>query len=172
MTSDDGLCIATVESPVGLLTLAASSEGLRRLSFFPQPPSAGALLKRHPVIYQTAAELTEYFEGRRRQFSVPLDLRGTPFQKSVWDLLIKIPYGETRSYSALARQLGGVGKSRAVGLANGANPVAIIVPCHRVIGARGDLTGFGGGLEIKSWLLQLEKRNVPAAFDLFGSTRL
>lgn len=172
MTSDDDVCIATVESPVGLLTLAASPEGLRRLSFFPQHPSAGALLKRHPVIDQTVAELAEYFEGRRRQFSVPMDLRGTPFQKSVWDLLVKIPYGETRSYSALARQLGGVGKSRAVGLANGANPVAIIVPCHRVIGARGDLTGFGGGLEIKSWLLQLEKRNAPAAFDLFGSTRL
>ena len=130
MTSDDGVCIQTVESPVGLLTVVASSKGLRRLSFFPQRPPGAPRIKRHAVIQQTVAELGEYFEGCRRQFSVPLDLRGTPFQKSVWELLLKIPYGETRSYGALARQLGGVGKSRAVGLANGANPLAIIVPCH------------------------------------------
>ena len=111
-------------------------------------------------------------DAKRTTFDVPLDMVGTPFQKAVWALLEEIPYGTTTSYGALAEKLGGVGKSRAVGLANGRNPVALIVPCHRVIGTSGALTGFGGGLEVKAFLLQLEQRRAPAPFyvqaDMFA----
>src|SRR5690242_9487771 len=102
------------------------------------------------------SELCRYFAGERLQFSCPLDLRGTPFQISVWQELCHIPYGETRSYGEIAHTLGRPNASRAVGAANGSNPVAIIVPCHRVIGRNGALTGYGGGLPAKSWLLALE----------------
>ena len=111
-------------------------------------------------------------DAKRTTFDVPLDMVGTPFQKAVWALLEEIPYGTTTSYGALAEKLGGVGKSRAVGLANGRNPVALIVPCHRVIGTSGALTGFGGGLEVKAFLLQLEQRRAPSPFyvqaDMFA----
>lgn len=101
-------------------------------------------------------ELRRYFAGERLQFSCPLDLHGTPFQVSVWEELYHIPYGETRSYANIARAIGRPAAVRAVGAANGANPVAIIVPCHRVIGSNGSLTGYGGGLPTKEWLLKLE----------------
>lgn len=101
-------------------------------------------------------ELQRYFAGERIQFSCPLDLRGTPFQLSVWQKLCRIPYGETRSYGEIALAIGQPAASRAVGAANGANPVALIVPCHRVIGSKGTLTGYGGGLSTKAWLLALE----------------
>jgi methylated-DNA-[protein]-cysteine S-methyltransferase len=103
-----------------------------------------------------ARQLEEYFAGRRRGFDLPLDLRGTGFQKRCWQELLKIPYGETRSYADIARAIGNPLAVRAVGLANGQNPIAIIVPCHRVIGSDGSLTGYGGGLETKRWLLELE----------------
>jgi methylated-DNA-[protein]-cysteine S-methyltransferase len=103
-------------------------------------------------------ELGRYFAGERLQFTCPLDLRGTPFQLMVWNALTRIPYGETRSYTEIAREIGHANAVRAVGAANGANPVAIIVPCHRVIGSNGSLTGYGGGLPTKAWLLALEHR--------------
>jgi methylated-DNA-[protein]-cysteine S-methyltransferase len=102
--------------------------------------------------------LREYFAGERKSFDLPLDMRGTPFQKNVWEALLAIPFGETRSYGQLARQLGNPQSTRAVGAANGRNPISIIVPCHRVIGASGKLTGFAGGLDVKARLLELEKK--------------
>ena len=161
-----------IESPIGPLTLVASEAGLQRLAFGAHRPDDSAEAPDHPLFKKTEAQLAEYFAGERTAFDVPLDMTGTPFQKAVWALLEEIPYGTTTSYGALAERLGSVGKSRAVGLANGKNPVAIIVPCHRVIGASGALTGFGGGLDIKVFLLELEKRRAPVAFavqaDLFA----
>ena len=110
----------------------------------------------HPMLVKTQKQLEEYFGRRRKTFSVPLDMRGTPFQKQVWEALLTIPFGETRSYGQLARQLGNPNATRAVGAANGRNPIAIIAPCHRVIGSSGKLTGFAGGLNAKAHLLSLE----------------
>lgn len=106
-------------------------------------------------------QLEEYFAGERETFDLPLAPRGTPFEKSVWNELSRIPYGETRSYAEIARAIGRPGAARAVGRANGANPIPIVVPCHRVIGANGSLTGFGGGLEVKSLLLEIEGASLP-----------
>ena len=113
-------------------------------------------------LQQAVHELRRYFAGERVQFSCPLDLHGTAFQARVWEELFRIPYGETRSYREIARAIGRPSAVRAVGAANGANPVAIIVPCHRVIGSNGDLTGYGGGLPTKAWLLSLEGVQVKA----------
>lgn len=161
-----------VESPIGPLTLIASDTGLQHLLFGAHPPNEGLEAPDHPILQETATQLTEYFVGDRTTFDIPLDMTGTAFQQSVWALLSEIPYGTTTSYGALAQQLGSVNKSRAVGLANGRNPVSIIVPCHRVIGASGALTGFGGGLDIKAYLLQLEQHRTPMPFtvqaDLFS----
>jgi methylated-DNA-[protein]-cysteine S-methyltransferase len=112
--------------------------------------------KRHPILAETERQLREYFDGKRKSFSVALDMRGTRFQKDVWEALLAIPFGETRSYAQLAKQLGNERATRAVGAANGRNPISIIVPCHRVIGSSGKLTGFAGGLETKARLLGLE----------------
>jgi O-6-methylguanine DNA methyltransferase len=109
---------------------------------------------------QAVDQLRRYFTGEYVQFSCSLDLHGTPFQIKVWETLFRIPYGETRTYGELARTLGYPNAARAVGAANGANPIAIIVPCHRVIGSNGALTGYGGGLETKEWLLTLEKETL------------
>ncbi|HEY2289563.1 MAG TPA: methylated-DNA--[protein]-cysteine S-methyltransferase [Thermoanaerobaculia bacterium] len=106
-------------------------------------------------------QLAEYFAGERRDFDLRLSAKGTPFERSVWDELRKIPFGETRSYGEIAQALGRPGAARAVGRANGANPIPIVVPCHRVIGSDGSLTGFGGGLEAKSLLLEIEGRRLP-----------
>jgi methylated-DNA-[protein]-cysteine S-methyltransferase len=113
--------------------------------------------EQHPVLIATERQLGEYFAGKRKEFSVSLDMRGTRFQKDVWEALLGIPFGETRSYGQLAHQLGNPRATRAVGAANGRNPVSIIVPCHRVIGSSGKLTGFAGGLATKAHLLDLEK---------------
>jgi methylated-DNA-[protein]-cysteine S-methyltransferase len=110
----------------------------------------------HPVLCETIRQLREYFSGQRRRFDLPLDFRGTDFQRQVWSSLLSIPFGETRSYLEVARSLGNPAAVRAVGAANGRNPISIIAPCHRVIGTGGDLTGFGGGLEAKAWLLAHE----------------
>ena len=112
------------------------------------------------LLISAASQLSEYFAGNRTSFDLPLMLQGTAFQKSVWDALLTIPYGETRSYADIARQIGNPKAVRAVGTANNRNPAAIIVPCHRVIGSDGSLTGYGGGLEVKQYLLDLEQRNV------------
>ena len=151
---------SVIESPVGPLLLAGDGQALRVLAFahgrsgVPDPawmPDTAGLLE--PVKRQ----LHEYFDGRLREFRVPLAPQGTPFQQAVWQNLRGIPYGETISYGELARRVGDPRAVRAVGAANGANPIAIIVPCHRVIGANGSLVGFGGGLPIKRALLDLER---------------
>jgi methylated-DNA-[protein]-cysteine S-methyltransferase len=112
----------------------------------------------HPLLRQAAEQLTEYFAGERTEFDVPLAPAGTPFQLAAWTALRSIPYGDTVSYGEQARRLGDPNKSRAVGAANGRNPIPIVVPCHRVVGANGHLTGFGGGIEAKAWLLDHEQR--------------
>ena len=117
---------------------------------------------RHPVLVKTETQLTEYFAGGRKQFDLELDFSGTEFQQQVWQALLAIPFGETRTYGQLARQLGNPRATRAVGAANGRNPIAIVAPCHRVVGSSGELTGFAGGLAAKAYLLALEG-NSPQA---------
>jgi methylated-DNA-[protein]-cysteine S-methyltransferase len=156
-----GLSYKFMASPVGELKLIASDEGLVAVmweSSRPQPVALDASVENPtcPLLLRTEKELNEYFSRKRKAFTVPLDMRGTHFQKQVWEALLAIPFGETRSYGQIANQLGNPKATRAVGAANGQNPIPIIVPCHRVIGANGSLTGFGGGLEIKEQLLALE----------------
>ena len=152
--------IRTIDSPVGPLFLAASDAGLHAVEFtehrHPVPRGCDWREGPHPVLDATAQQLGEYFAGTRRTFDLPFAAHGTPFQKQVWDALTRIPYGRTASYVELARMVGKPSASRAVGAANGRNPLSIVVPCHRVIGASGALTGFGGGLPTKEFLLTLE----------------
>ena len=157
-----GLVYKTVRSPVGKLKLVAIDKGLVAILWENEKSGRVPLSElqkndRHPILLKTEQQLNEYFAGQRQQFSIALDMRGTRFQKNVWDALLAIPFGETRSYGQLAKQLGNHKASRAVGAANGRNPLSIIVPCHRVIGSSGKLTGFAGGLEVKAHLLSLEK---------------
>jgi methylated-DNA-[protein]-cysteine S-methyltransferase len=152
-----------VNSPVGKLKLVASEKGLVAVLWENDPPGRVRLEEtqedpQHKILARAEKELKEYFAGTREAFTVPLDMRGTAFQKNVWEALLGIPFGETRSYGQLASQLGSPTASRAVGAANGRNPVSIIVPCHRVIGSTGKLTGFAGGLDVKETLLTLEGR--------------
>jgi len=166
---------AVVESPVGDITLVASGGALTALWMGPMPerppPRAGRRLgppttpsgepptEPDAAVLTTAAEqLAEYFAGERTVFDLPLAARGTPFQRAVWDALREIPYGETTSYGAIAARVGQPTAARAVGLANGRNPIGIVVPCHRVIGAGGTLVGYAGGLDRKRFLLSLEER--------------
>ena len=135
--------------------LVGDGESLRGLHFAGASPAPGARADR-AAFASVLAQLGEYFAGARRTFDVPLDLRGSEFQRAFWAALLEIPYGETASYGEIARRVGRPGKARAVGRANGSNPIAVIVPCHRVIGADGTLTGYGGGLERKRLLLDLE----------------
>jgi O-6-methylguanine DNA methyltransferase len=148
-------------SPVGPLFLAASAKGLVRLEFEDRQqklnPSTTHLQESRQALAPYLRELTEYFSGSRREFSLPLDLRGTDFQLACWHALLEIPYGETRSYADIARDIGHPYAYRAVGMSNNRNPVAIIVPCHRVIASSGSLCGYGGGLDIKRKLLDLEQ---------------
>ena len=162
------LASRTVLLPVGELTLAASDTGLAAVLWPDDEPRrvrlpALAPHPAHPILLQAERQLHEYFIGRRRAFTVPLDLSGTPFQREVWHALLTIPFGETRTYSQIARQIGRPNAARAVGAANGRNPVSIIVPCHRAVGANGDLTGFAGGLDVKRYLLDFEGARLPAA---------
>jgi methylated-DNA-[protein]-cysteine S-methyltransferase len=156
------LAYKLIDSPVGELKLVASDKGLVAILWENDSPRRVRLSElvedeHHPVLVETERQLEEYFAGKRKVFSVALDMRGTRFQKDVWEALLAIPFGETRSYGQLANQLGNPRATRAVGAANGRNPVSIIVPCHRVIGASGKLTGFAGGLDAKARLLGLEK---------------
>jgi methylated-DNA-[protein]-cysteine S-methyltransferase len=157
-------------TPIGALLLAGGPGSLQRVHFQCGPhalrPRPEWREDRAPFA-APMAQLQEYFAGARRRFSVPLAPAGTPFQLSVWEALLAIPYGETVSYGELARRLGIAHGARAVGLANGANPLPIIVPCHRVIGADGSLTGFGGGLSVKRSLLALER--AECVTDLFSA---
>jgi methylated-DNA-[protein]-cysteine S-methyltransferase len=138
------------------LWLEASTDGIRAISFNPSAVAAGVRNDRNPLLAQAVSQLRDYFASRLREFHLPLDAAGTPFQKRVWGELVKIPYGETRTYAQVAAAIGSPLAVRAVGAANGANPIAIVVPCHRVIGASGKLVGYGGGLALKRRLLELE----------------
>ena len=138
------------------LRLAASSAGVRRIEFHPGAPPSGDPDPGYPLLAEVANQLRAYFAGSLKRFDLPLDLRGTDFQRRVWRYLETIPYGETRSYRQVADSIGASNAVRAVGAANGANPIPIVVPCHRVIGSGGSLVGYGGGLELKKQLLALE----------------
>ena len=153
-----------IDSPVGRLTLVATDDGLAAILWENDRPgrvrlNLAAEDDAHPVLVEAGRQLAEYFAGRRTAFTLTLDVAGTPFQRSVWNALLTIPFGETRSYREIARQIGRPGAVRAVGAANGRNPVSIVAPCHRVIGSAGQLTGFAGGLDVKARLLELESRS-------------
>jgi methylated-DNA-[protein]-cysteine S-methyltransferase len=154
---------ATMKSPIGPLLLAGDEGGLRLVHFAtgrrPKSPQRDWIEDRAPF-KEVIRQLDAYFEGKLKDFDLPLVLDGTEFQLLVWNNLRKIPYGETVSYGQLARRIGSPDAARAVGLANGSNPIPIIIPCHRVIGSNGDLTGFGGGLPTKKKLLALESRQL------------
>lgn len=143
------------ESPIGPLKITVSDNLLCSIEFLDKQPAHSSDSENN-IIAQTKNELKEYFNGDRTHFSVPLNLQGTDFQHSVWKLLQKIPYGQTVTYGELAQQLGDPDKARAVAGANGLNPIPIIIPCHRVIGADNKLTGYSGGIKRKEFLLQLE----------------
>jgi methylated-DNA-[protein]-cysteine S-methyltransferase len=153
----------TVQSPLGPLTLMATTAGLREIRFGASP----AVRRDDGTLRQVARQLDEYFRGERRRFDLPLDLRGTPFQVEVWQALAEIPFGTTSSYGDHARRLGRPRATRAVGAANGSNPLPIVLPCHRLVGSDGSLTGYGGGLDAKRWLLEFE-----AGVAETGSSRL
>ncbi|MGA5536073.1 methylated-DNA--[protein]-cysteine S-methyltransferase [Mycolicibacterium nivoides] len=158
----------TMDSPVGLLTLAGRDGKLMHLRMVDQTyePSREGWETDDTAFSDAADQLSAYFAGERTEFDLELDMVGTQFQRRVWEALRTIPYGETCSYGEIARQIGSPSASRAVGLANGHNPIGIIVPCHRVIGANGSLTGYGGGLDRKRALLELERsRTMPALFN-------
>ncbi|HPZ15515.1 MAG TPA: methylated-DNA--[protein]-cysteine S-methyltransferase [Sphaerochaeta sp.] len=144
----------TFHSPLGAMVITASDDHLLGLEF-----GVGERRDRLPLLDYVKEQLDEYYRGARRAFSLPLKAVGTPFQMKVWDALLTIPYGETRSYGEIAAQIGNPKACRAVGMANNRNPISIIIPCHRVIGSDGSLVGYGGGMEKKVWLLDFEARH-------------
>ena len=151
-----------IDSPVGLLKLVAHDQALVAVLWENESPNrvrVATLIEdqNHPVLLKTQQQLREYFNQTRTIFDLALDFQGTDFQKKVWQALLTIPFGETRSYKQIAEQIGNVKAVRAVGAANGKNPISIIAPCHRVVGANGKLVGFAGGLENKEILLKIEK---------------
>jgi methylated-DNA-[protein]-cysteine S-methyltransferase len=152
----------TMDSPVGPLRLVADEAGLRRLEFHKDGFAAAPAEWREDAraLREVSSQLGAYFAGRLKVFDFPLAPEGTPFQLQVWERLLEIPYGETISYGTLAQRVGNPAASRAVGLANGRNPIAIVIPCHRVIGSNGTLTGYGGGLPNKQKLLALERGQI------------
>lgn len=154
----------TVGSPIGPLTLAGRGPVLTNLRMVDQTyePSRAGWTRDERAFPDAVDQLGAYFAGERAGFDLQLDPQGTEFQRRVWTALLTIPYGQTRSYGQIADQIGTPGAARAVGLANARNPIAVIVPCHRVIGANGKLTGYGGGLDRKRALLELENRNMSA----------
>ena len=159
-----------LETPIGRLLLVADEHGLRHLDF-PKVDQDERIeagwTRRRRHLGDTIAQLKAYFAGDLLEFDLALAAQGTRFRQTVWDELVRIPYAQTISYGELARRIGRPAASRAVGAANGANPLPIIVPCHRVIGSSGALTGFGGGLPTKRWLLEHERRHAPrSAFAL------
>jgi methylated-DNA-[protein]-cysteine S-methyltransferase len=146
-----------LKSPIGTLTLVEDEGALIGvyMETYTPPP---AERRSTPLLERAAAQLGEYFAGERERFDLPLEPRGTEFQRAVWDALISIPFGATCSYGMIAKRIGRPSAVRAVGAANGSNPIALIIPCHRVIGANGSLTGYGGGISRKRWLLNHENR--------------
>lgn len=161
-------------SPVGELKLIASQKGLAGVLWGEQDSrlklsTAPMTAQKNEILEDAESQLQAYFKRQRQKFDLPLDFIGTEFQKSVWKKLLQIPFGETRTYGEIANELGNPKAVRAVGAANGMNPISIIAPCHRVIGASGKLTGFAGGLEAKSYLLDLERQDVKRlALNLLG----
>ncbi|MHB8055173.1 MAG: methylated-DNA--[protein]-cysteine S-methyltransferase [Candidatus Aminicenantales bacterium] len=158
--------ILYLESPIGMIELREMNGRLTDLNFREKKTKSAP----HPgaVLAAGARQLGEYFAGKRRVFDLPLDLNGTPFQREVWGALQKVPFGETTSYGEIARRIGRPAAVRAVGAANGRNPVSIIVPCHRIVGADGRLTGYGGGLWRKEWLLRHERKYADPDAGLFS----
>lgn len=159
----DTVRFSTMDSPIGPLTLAGTGSVLTHLRMAGQTnePDRSDWVRDDGAFADVAAQLEAYFAGSLTEFDVEVKLIGTEFQQRVWAALQRIPYGETRSYGQIAEQIGSPGASRAVGLANGRNPIGIIVPCHRVIGAGGSMTGYAGGLDRKRLLVDLEKRTAP-----------
>jgi methylated-DNA-[protein]-cysteine S-methyltransferase len=169
----DMLHLTRIGSPVGDLTLVANQRALMVLTWGDGGSNSSRVIQRvqrasevpaseHPILAKSVSQLREYFAGDRMEFDVPLEAEGTDFQLAAWNVLRHIPYGQTLSYAEQAGQAGSPKASRAVGSANGRNPIAIIVPCHRVIGADGSLTGFGGGIDTKQWLLTHEQQVLSA----------
>lgn len=155
------LAFMEMASPVGNLKLVAHETALVAVLWENENPKRLRLAElieqvNHPILLETQKQLTEYFAGKRQQFDLPLDFEGTEFQQKVWQALLTIPFGQTRSYRDIAEQVGNVKAVRAVGAANGKNPISIIAPCHRVVGVNGKLVGFAGGLDNKDILLKLE----------------
>ncbi len=165
----------TIDSPLGTLRLLERDDELAGVYLPEQEPPPGiaqptevAVQTMTPLLARVAAQLAEYFAGERREFDLPVAPRGSGFQERVWRALVEIPFAETRSYGELARAIGRPAASRAVGSANSKNPISIIVPCHRVIGASGELTGYAGGMAAKRWLLDHERRFVTQAQTSFA----
>lgn len=146
----------TRETPIGVLTLTEEAGALTGVLFGPDAPE-GALRMETPLIRRAFAQLEEYFRGERKAFDLPMDARGTPFQRRCWRALLEIPYGQTRTYAQQAQAVGSPRAYRAVGMANHVNPLPVLIPCHRVVRADGSLTGYAGGLKIKRKLLEIEQ---------------
>lgn len=151
---------AKLPSPVGELTIGADATGIIAIAFPGEMPAVAGTAT-SPLIREAVRQLRAYFAGRLARFDLPLNPTGTVFQQSVWQALCAVPYGATASYGEIAAAVGNPKGARAVGLANGRNPIAIVVPCHRIIGRDGSLTGYGGGLDRKRWLLAHEQRRRP-----------
>lgn len=154
--TEEGLLGYMMELPVGTISVVANHSAIVGVYF--DTLQSNIRLEKTPLLEEAERQLNQYFQGKRESFDLPLFYEGTQFQVSVWEALLTIPYGETRSYGEIAKQIGNPKAPRAVGLANNRNPIAIIIPCHRVIGADGSLVGFGGGLHFKRFLLDLEQR--------------
>ena len=148
---------AYMNTPVGVLTIAEEGGFITNIAFGER--NFDGIMGENAVISQAKAQLEEYFAGARREFDLPLDMRGTDFQKRVWSALLTVPYGRTAIYKDIAIKAGSPKGARAVGMANNKNPIVIVVPCHRIVGADGSLVGFAGGIDTKRFLLELEKKN-------------
>ena len=155
------------ESPIGYLEISGSEEFVQSILFRNKIPAGKT--EHSTVLAECRTQLEEYFQGTRTSFDFPFELIGTEFQKKVWEHLLKIPFGETRSYGEIARELGNIKLMRAVGMANGKNPLVIVIPCHRVLGSDNRLVGYGGGLQRKDWLLKHEKKvsGIEHQLDIF-----
>jgi methylated-DNA-[protein]-cysteine S-methyltransferase len=159
MKGNDGSRFCRWQSPIGTLVIVEDGNGITELSLEENAP-ANTQEEMTPLLREAAQQLSEYFAGKRKDFSLPLSLHGTPFQLADWEALRTIPYGETRSYRQIAEQIGNPKACRAVGMANHRNPIAIVIPCHRVIASDGSLGGYGYGPKVKRFLLELEKRHI------------
>jgi O-6-methylguanine DNA methyltransferase len=161
-TVSPGTTYFTYDMITGPITIFCSPDAVLGLSFGTEPLFT-ATYNESPLSRQAAEQLSEYFTGNRQIFNLPLNPQGTPFQKKVWQALLTIPYGETRYYEQIAKQIECPKSARAVGMANNRNPIAIIIPCHRVIGKQGGLVGYAGGLALKSWLLSMEEKTMVSS---------